>query len=134
MNTKYLIKTLIAGMMLAACGEFEKSYIVTDKADNKIVYHPIEDSTDLHVMSFDSLPESTGNFYPYIRVGDTIEGPHTYLDEVMAKPGFQCGFFPRSTISRLNGKYYNTVLKNAKRDREIAKRDSIIHSMQEKVK
>ncbi len=126
MKAKYLVKTLIAGMMLSACGpKDEQRYIIDMKADNKIAYHSVKDSNNVHVMLFKKIKGEV-NFYPYIRVGDTIQGfdlGERVSTSLILTP---CGY--ESAISTVNGKTFHIL-------EEIAKRDSIIRSMrQAKVK
>ncbi|MBD5388844.1 hypothetical protein HDR63_01140 [bacterium] len=103
----------------------KEDYIVLDKTDNKVLYHPIGKPEEIHVMVF----KKADGFYPFIRAGDTITGPKRHMDELIAPE--------RLRMLRLN-MYYSTIIalngKDLEQLNETVRRDSIIRSMQQKVK
>ena len=94
-------KTLImSSVALSACSA-DKDFraIVTDRADNKIVYRPIvRDNRDAeYVMVFD-MGVNGADLYEFISVGDTISGATLFN-----RPVTRCQELGGNIISTING-------------------------------
>lgn len=121
-----LKKTILLAMpaIMTGCGQQRVRYVITDKADNAIVYNqvmPVVDTTH-HVMVFDQEPM---DLYKYLSVGDTIGG-YDNMAELVADSHWRGRWDRYYTISTVNGEYTSRFIQ---RNEEIHKRDSIIHKM-----
>lgn len=107
----------------------EGSYIVTAKGANKIKYYPITGTKDLHIMNFDGdTVFAKGGWYPYINVGDTIQGQVRYMNEPTVDSWYYASvrfLTPVTTIQKLNGKGLDDI-------RKIAHRDSLMREMKQR--
>lgn len=112
----------------------KKKYVITAKADKKIIYTSIEDTADLHVMEFRES-DTDLLLYNYIDIGDTIDGNVARLSQptIMSSKsirGKSNDFYPL-VISHVNGKDIDAVKKQVAYNAEIARRDSIIREMKQ---
>lgn len=107
-------------------------YIVTDKSNNKILYRLAGNPNYIYTMTFDDdIVFQNGGFYPYINIGDTIDGNTSAMScNLINRSWYYQGFFPpvkRSAIVRVNGRNFYEL-------RETARRDSLIREMKQKQK
>ncbi|MBD5401052.1 hypothetical protein HDR61_04925 [bacterium] len=107
----------------------EDKYIVSEKGDKVITYHPVSNPNERHTMTFKrDTADGVPGFWPYINVGDTITGRAHYLNRDSIT---SVGMNPRwgyhmHAITTLNGKTLNDVRRDA------ARRDSIVRQMKQK--
>lgn len=98
-------------------------YIVTDKENNKISYHPISNPNDVHVMTFDDDTTTMG-LYRYLNVGDTITGAaRKFSDPVVKSTAISVRPPIRHyIIETVNGTNLDYL-------RNVARRDSVLRDM-----
>lgn len=126
---KWQQAVLVSGLALgmAACGTEWKDmdkYVVTDKADNKIVYRGLGADTTARVLRFYPDDGHTMNLYNSLLPGDTIAGTGLvgYCLDAYERTGH--GYLP--AVRFVNGKYLSQFLMER---RGIMNRDSIIVDM-----
>ena len=104
----------------------DSKYIVKYRTDSVIVYAPLSDQNDLHIMELDKCKyQYEMRDYKYIKRGDTISGRTSYLKEHVAQPVVPGRRGNVAIIWTVNGRSLNVV-------REIARRDSIMNEMKTK--
>lgn len=114
-------------------------YVVRAKGNQKIVYTPIDNPDEKHVMEFDTC-RFDSLLYNAIRLGNTLGGDSHYLNQPIVPATYASSYGTGGRayiIDCLNGKKISTKSMNqdATQAAIVAKRDSIIHAMcQEKVK
>jgi len=90
-----------------------KDYVVTDKAENSIVFSGVNKDTLTRVMQFKDVDYGM-EYYKYINVGDTLK-------LAFANKGFGINC---SRIKKINGKSLGEM-------RKLAKRDSLVHKIRQ---
>ena len=116
--------------------EARATYLVQTKGNQKVIYAPIDNPSDLHVMEFgarrlDSL------LYNAIHVGDTLGGDSRYMNNSISPASCRDELNHEAyVIYSMNGKVISpeSIKRAAARAALDARRDSIIRSMQQKVK
>ncbi|MBD5401054.1 hypothetical protein HDR61_04935 [bacterium] len=138
----------IMGLMMCFLAGRDKAddseYIITDKENYKVIYAPISDRADLHVMEFG--PFNTDSLvYRNINVGDTILGRKSAMDELIVpvseiyhglRPSYMEYFSQdrQYSIYSINGKSLLDIKKAEANNIKIARRDSILRTMRQKQK
>lgn len=127
------------GLMYCTSKTDRATYIVKDKAEQKIAYAPIENQSDLHVMEFG--PFGTDSLlYKNLNVGDTIFGRKSALDKTVVAASCPhtepyIGHLDVFSDTRdydiftVNGKSLNDIKRKAILAAEQARRDSLICQM-----
>ena len=120
-----LKKSFIFAMpaMLAGCGP-KARYVITDKADNKIVYNQVTPAVDTtrHVMVFGPYDV---DLYKCLSIGDTIEG-YDSIARMITSASIHGRRGRSDVIYMVNGNYASYFVRDRK---EAMVRDSIIREM-----
>lgn len=107
-----------------------KKYLVTQKADNKILYSELGKSDDWSVMTFGEWSSDT-ILYKYINPGDTLTGYDYKLGAPVTKSWYVSQIRDTvPTFSTVNGRSLQGLRALDKYNREIARRDSLVRDMQ----
>ncbi|MDE6250813.1 MAG: hypothetical protein K2M34_04240 [Alphaproteobacteria bacterium] len=123
----------IFGMLAAKCmgDNATEQYIVSDKGANKIEYYSIQNSNDMHVMTFDGdTIFKNGGWYPYVNIGDTIVGNARFMNEPVNKSWYYASLrspTPVTAIRYVNGRELTAA-------RDMARRDSIMREINNRQK
>ena len=122
---------LVATAATAMAGCAREQYVVTDKADNKIVVHDMRCSDSLRVMMFDPNRELDMKYYAAIQPGDTLALGRLYtLENVLVTyPGV--GVAAEIIIARINGMRMLDIEKRNKQRQQYNQRDSLVRAMRQ---
>lgn len=99
-----------------------KDYVVTDKAENSIVFSGVNKDTLTRVMQFKAVDYGM-EYYKYINVGDTLKLDFINKD-LIYKNYFSCIGINCSRIKKINGKSLSAI-------KELAKRDSLVYKIRQ---
>lgn len=123
---------LVATAATAMAGCAREQYVVTDKADNKIVVHDMRCSDSLRVMMFDPCRELDMKYYAAIQPGDTLALGRLYtLENVLV---IYPGVASEIMIARINGMRMRDIEKRNKQRQQYNQRDSLVRAIRQKQK
>lgn len=99
-----------------------KDYVVTDKAENSIIFSGVNKDTLTRVMQFKDVDYGM-EYYKYINVGDTLK--LAFVNKgLVYKNYFSCIGINCPRIKKINGKSLGEM-------RKLAKRDSLVHKIRQ---
>lgn len=110
-----------------------KQYRVVQKADNKIVYTPLNTPNDLHVMEFGGW-DSDSVYYKYTNIGDTISGQDYILDMPTAISWDTDYLGNKISSFSVKGKTLDDLNKMERETKAIARRDSMLREINSRQK